>query len=625
MNKTICLCMIVKNEEKYLRRCLDSVKDKVDQIVIVDTGSIDATLDIAAEYTKNIFHFTWIDDFAAARNESIKHATSDYILVLDADEYLIASGDLQKEISSSSDYYFVKIHNLLSQGRAINHISIRLFANHKGLIYRNRLHEHLNTMDENAGYKGTFGELLIYHTGYTDQMMKDRQKEKRNLPLMLKEVNENPNAYNLFNMGRTYMWTGEHEKAISYFQRAYPLSTNLIIIPELLTTLCYCLGELNRYEDALQVINDAVNIYPNETDLRHMQGILFIESGYTKDAVVALEECLKLGDQGITVTEGNGSYTARFRLAELYESQNRILKSYEQIVKALQDKKSFAPGLKKYFEIVTKANIPLEDVYENIEQLYNVSSVDDLELLLEVLYALRHPLLNKYLTMYKVNVQANVIASAQQYDKQYMEAKSTWLHADEIESENGKDILLLSLLLQDDQLLQLSKPLLNVSEKECKVLQKIICNVDIKATKLTPYLENMLVEMSVHLLVLQEYEVFQRILDYVWLGSLETKYNVSCNLISYGFNEIAIDLLVKLYEKHPNNVKIIRLLGDTCMNCNYLQDAQLFYTKLLQICPEYSSYERCYELYEKLEDNDGGNIIIERIKDKFQLSMWVKG
>ena len=625
MNKTITLCMIVKNEEEYLRRCLDSVKDKVDQIIIVDTGSKDATLDIAKEYTNDIYHFKWMEDFAAARNESIKYATSDYILVLDADEYLDSKADLQQDISLNFDYYFLKVHNFMSNGRAINHIAIRLFANHKGLTYHNRLHEHLNTMDEEADYRGAPGGGLIYHTGYTDQMMKDRKKEERNVPLMLKEVSENPNAYNLFNMGRTYMWIGEYEKAITYLQRAYPLSTNLNIIPELLTTICNCLGELNRYEEALQVVNDAVKIYPNETDLHHIQGLLCIESGYMKDAVNALEKCLHLGDKGITVTEGNGSFNAHYRLAGINENRNHILQSYEQIIQALQAKRGYAPALKKYFDIVTKANIPLDDVYQNIEQLFNISSGDDLKLLLEVLYILRHPLLNKYITKYSVKVESHVIALAMQYDKQYVEAKSMWLCVDEIENENGKDILLLSLLLQDDQLYKLSRQLLNLSEREGKVLYNIICNKDIKAGNLNLYLEGILVELSEHLLVLQEYEVFQRILDYVWLGSLEAKYNISYHLISYGFNEIAIDLLVKLYEEHPNNVKVIRLLGDTCINCDYLLDAQLFYTKLLQICPEYSSYERCYELYEQLEDDEGKNTIVAEIKARFPQCLWVQG
>ena len=85
---TISLCMIVKNEERILRRCLDSVADLVDEIVIVDTGSTDSTKSIAAEYTDKIFGFEWVDDFAAARNFAFSKATKEYIYSADADEML---------------------------------------------------------------------------------------------------------------------------------------------------------------------------------------------------------------------------------------------------------------------------------------------------------------------------------------------------------------------------------------------------------------------------------------------------------------------------------------------------------------------------------------------------------
>lgn len=84
----ISLCMIVKNEEKILARCLDSVADLVDEIVIVDTGSTDATKKIAANYTDKIYDFTWVDDFSAARNFAFSKAEKDYIYTADADEVM---------------------------------------------------------------------------------------------------------------------------------------------------------------------------------------------------------------------------------------------------------------------------------------------------------------------------------------------------------------------------------------------------------------------------------------------------------------------------------------------------------------------------------------------------------
>lgn len=86
---TISLCMIVRNEENTIARCLDSVQDIVDEIVIVDTGSTDRTKEIISGYTNKIYEFTWIDDFAAARNSAFSQATMEYILWLDADDVIL--------------------------------------------------------------------------------------------------------------------------------------------------------------------------------------------------------------------------------------------------------------------------------------------------------------------------------------------------------------------------------------------------------------------------------------------------------------------------------------------------------------------------------------------------------
>jgi len=101
---TISLCMIVKNEEETLSRCLDTVKDIVDEINIVDTGSTDRTKEIALQYTDRVFDYEWTNSFAAARNESYKYATKDYILYLDADDVLLETDQTKlKELKETLD------------------------------------------------------------------------------------------------------------------------------------------------------------------------------------------------------------------------------------------------------------------------------------------------------------------------------------------------------------------------------------------------------------------------------------------------------------------------------------------------------------------------------------------
>lgn len=121
----ISLCMIVKNEEKILTRCLDSVADLVDEIVIVDTGSTDATKKIAANYTDKIYDFTWVDDFSAARNFAFSKAEKDYIYTADADEVIDEENrkrfrELKEVLLPEIEIVQMKYGNQLSHGTAYN-------------------------------------------------------------------------------------------------------------------------------------------------------------------------------------------------------------------------------------------------------------------------------------------------------------------------------------------------------------------------------------------------------------------------------------------------------------------------------------------------------------------------
>ena len=110
---TISLCMIVKNEEKVLSRCLDSVKEIVDEIIIIDTGSTDKTKEIAKKYTNKVLDFKWINDFSAARNYSFSFASMDYVLWLDADDVILNKDkekllELKKKLNKKTDFVMMK-------------------------------------------------------------------------------------------------------------------------------------------------------------------------------------------------------------------------------------------------------------------------------------------------------------------------------------------------------------------------------------------------------------------------------------------------------------------------------------------------------------------------------------
>ena len=150
---TISLCMIVKNEEAVLARCLDTVADLVDEIVIVDTGSTDTTKQIAAHYTNNIYDFEWIDDFSAARNFAFSKATKEYIYSADADEVLNEENRekfrlLKEKLLPEVEIVQMKYGNQLSFGTVYNfdeEYRPKLFKRLREFVWEEAIHETVRT------------------------------------------------------------------------------------------------------------------------------------------------------------------------------------------------------------------------------------------------------------------------------------------------------------------------------------------------------------------------------------------------------------------------------------------------------------------------------------------------
>lgn len=190
----ISVCLIVKNEESYLDACLKSVKDWVNEIIVVDTGSTDKTVEIAKDNGAKVSHFEWIGDFAAARNESIKHAKNPLILQLDADEEIIQKSIpwFEKEYPYNNfDGYYLPLHNLRdasSEEILLTHRLIRFYKNHPQIRYQFKIHENIIIPSGRVA----LSEAEILHKGYGKEV-NNENKSKRNLELLLNNIRDKPN------------------------------------------------------------------------------------------------------------------------------------------------------------------------------------------------------------------------------------------------------------------------------------------------------------------------------------------------------------------------------------------------------------------------------------------------
>jgi glycosyltransferase involved in cell wall biosynthesis len=189
---TISCCMIVKNEEAFLEQCLESVKDYVDEIIIVDTGSTDGTVEIANCYTDKVYFHPWEGSFSKARNQALAYATCDWIFQIDGDEELVkGSGDkLQEAVleAGSADAYLVNIISTYSNGKKkARHNFERLFKNNGIIHYEGIVH---NRVEGTSSVKASKIELM--HYGYDVEEKKAHEKFIRTTELLKKQIKEKP-------------------------------------------------------------------------------------------------------------------------------------------------------------------------------------------------------------------------------------------------------------------------------------------------------------------------------------------------------------------------------------------------------------------------------------------------
>lgn len=308
MNGLLSLCMIVKNEDKVLDRCLASVKSLVDEIIIVDTGSTDRTKEIAAKYTDNIYSFEWDSDFAAARNESIRHALGRWILILDADEYVQPTGHdklrqyLEENRNDQPCGLILSVMNYGGSGHDESNVTestgARLFINNHSIRYIEPIHEQL-TSDYGTPLFTPY-PFVIHHTGYTTQVVREKNKSERNLSI-LEKMNKGDqlnSPYFCFVLGNEYASANREDDALDVYRRSLdqskPSDTWYFHLLERLVTIEM---KKHNFSKAHKNIQNAIKLIPDRTDFRCMEGILYETLGLWNAAEEIFKQCILIAEQ----------------------------------------------------------------------------------------------------------------------------------------------------------------------------------------------------------------------------------------------------------------------------------------------------------------------------------------
>jgi len=312
-NPKLSVCLIVKNEEKFLGQCLKSIREIAAQIVVVDTGSTDRTVEIAREFGAEVHSFAWCDDFSAARNAALEHATGDWVLMLDADEELSADGCEKLKQSMSDQAVLAWRLPIVDVGREADGCSYvpRFFRNAPGLFYVGRVHEQVFSSIEvrraEWGLENRIGNATLIHHGYTAELTRDRNKVERNLLLLERAVEELPDEpHLLMNLGLELSRSGREAAALGRYLEAFnSLSSKPAaeIVPELRETLlmqlCARLTAAKQFEEVVRVLNSPLARMDGglTASLHFSLGLSHLELRRFSEAADQMRQCLATRSQ----------------------------------------------------------------------------------------------------------------------------------------------------------------------------------------------------------------------------------------------------------------------------------------------------------------------------------------
>src|SRR3954470_20522521 len=279
---TLSLCMIVRDEEEMLPRSLAAARKAVDEIIVVDTGSTDRTIEIARSFGAKLIEREWTGSFADARNASFEAATGDWVMYLDADEVLV-SDDAQRlrEVLGRTwreAFYLVETNftGELGDGTAVTHNALRVFRNRPEYRFEGRIHEQISQhLPSGQPERIEMTDVRIEHYGYLGVVRDAKDKSRRNLELLERQLDEDGEEAGFvhFNIGSEYAALGENANARASFERAWaamrdrPDVAAYGYVPSLIGSLVRARRLTGAPEAAVELADEGLRMLPGFTDL----------------------------------------------------------------------------------------------------------------------------------------------------------------------------------------------------------------------------------------------------------------------------------------------------------------------------------------------------------------------
>ncbi|QDU10762.1 glycosyltransferase [Gimesia aquarii] len=373
---TLSLCMIVRDNEDTIGPCLESIQPWVDEMIVVDTGSVDRTPEICREYGARMFEFPWCDDFSAARNESIKYAQGKWIFWMDSDDTITAEcGKKLKALAAQSHPdrtlgYIMQVHCPGPEWdvsmTAVDHV--KLFRNHPELQFEHRIHEQIIPAIRRLGGEVAWTDLYVVHSGSDHSVEGRKRKLERDYRLLKLDNRERPNhPFVLFNLGMTYADDEKYPEAIKYLKQCLGVSDpGESQVRKAYALLVNALSQNEQHQDAWDYCSQGLSHFPSDKELLFRQAMLQHHFGRLLDAEKTyLRVINEQTDRHFTsIDVGLCGYKTRHNLAIVYDEMGKLEEAEAQWRLIIKEIPTYTTAWKCLGETLLKA-----DKLEQVEQL----------------------------------------------------------------------------------------------------------------------------------------------------------------------------------------------------------------------------------------------------------------
>ena len=365
----LSLCMIVRDNARTIGAALESIRPWVDEMVVVDTGSSDDTPAICARLGARVSHFTWVDDFAAARNESLRLARGRWLFWMDSDDTIDPDcgrrlRELARAAADPSVLGFVVQVRCPGIGdgdvTVVDHL--KLVRNHAEIRFEFRIHEQVLPAIRRLGGEVGWTDLFVTHSGYDHSPDGQARKLERDLRLLHLDLGERPeHPFVLFNLGMTYADAGRPGDAADYLRRSIAAAgPNESHLRKAYALLAGCEDRQGRTDTALAVCDEGLTRFPLDAELRFRRGMLLHAVGRLREAAAAYEDVLHRKEERhfASVADGLNGHLARHNLALVYEDLGDWAAAEVEWRRISLDYPAYEPGQRGFAALLRRQTGP---------------------------------------------------------------------------------------------------------------------------------------------------------------------------------------------------------------------------------------------------------------------------